>query len=64
MTSEQLLILAILLVTMVMFLWERWRHDPVAPDALLVCVFTGLVPGNEAFTGSAHPAVILWVWPL
>ena len=26
--------------------------------ALLVCVVTGLVPGNEAFSGFSHPAVI------
>ena len=46
---EQLLIITILSVTMGMFLWGRWRHDMVAMGALLACVFTGLVPGAEAF---------------
>ncbi len=41
-----------------MFLWGRWRHDLVAVGALLACVFAGLVPGREAFTGFGHPAVI------
>ena len=58
MASDQIVILAVLLATMVMFLWGRWRHDLVAMGALLVCVLTGLVPGNEAFSGFGHPAVI------
>ena len=58
MASDQVVILAVLLATMIMFLWGRWRHDLVAMGALLVCVLTGLVPGNEAFSGFAHPAVI------
>jgi len=55
---EQLLIVVILLATVAMFLWGRWRHDMVAAGALLACVFTGLVPYADAFAGFAHPAVI------
>ncbi|MDY0124384.1 SLC13 family permease [Sulfurimonas sp.] len=58
MTTEQLLILAILAVTMAMFLWGRWRHDMVGATALLACVVVGLVPPLEAFAGFGHPAVI------
>jgi di/tricarboxylate transporter len=58
MTNDQLIIFAVLFATMTMFLWGRWRHDQVALGALLVCVFTGQVPGNEAFAGFGHPAVI------
>jgi di/tricarboxylate transporter len=58
MTSDQILILAVLATVTAMFLWGRWRHDLVAMGALLVCVLTGLVPGNEAFSGFGHPAVI------
>ena len=58
MADDQLVILAVLFATMFMFLWGRWRHDLVAMGALLVCVVTGLVPGNEAFSGFGHPAVI------
>lgn len=58
MTTTQLLILLILLVTLCMFLWGHWRHDMVAVGALLACVLTGLVPSNEAFAGFGHPAVV------
>lgn len=58
MTTEQLLILAILAITMGMFLWGRWRHDMVGAAALLACVVVGLVPPLEAFVGFGHPAVI------
>ncbi len=58
MSSAQIGIFVVLAATMVMFLWGRWRHDMVAMGALLTCVVIGLVPGNEAFTGFGHPAVI------
>lgn len=58
MTLDQWLILAILLVTVVMFLVGRWRHDMVALAALLACVIVGLVDGSAAFSGFGHPAVI------
>jgi len=58
MTNEQTLILTILLATVAMFLWGRWRHDMVAAAALLACVAAGLVPAAKAFAGFGHPAVI------
>ena len=58
MQNNQILILAILAVTVGMFLWGRWRHDMVAIGALLACVVTGLLPASEAFLGFGHPAVV------
>ena len=58
MSQDQILILIVLLGTVVLFLWGRWRHDVIALASLLVCVLVGLVPANTAFTGFAHPAVI------
>ncbi|TVS15115.1 MAG: SLC13 family permease [Gammaproteobacteria bacterium] len=58
MTFDQYLILGILLTTVVLFLWGRWRHDFVAIASLLACVAVGLVPGEFAFVGFGHPAVI------
>jgi len=58
MTNDQFLIIGILLATVAMFLWGRWRHDMVAVGALLACVLAGLVVPAEAFTGFGHPAVI------
>ncbi len=58
MTTDQIAIVVILIATIGMFLWGRWRHDVVAMGALLACVLFGLVPGGSAFTGFSHPAVI------
>jgi len=58
MTWAQVTIAAVLMATVVMFLWGRWRHDMVALGALLICVVTGLIPSKEAFSGFGHPAVI------
>jgi len=58
MSTNQLLIVTILAITMAMFLWGRWRHDMVGAGALLACVVAGLIPPLEAFAGFSHPAVI------
>jgi len=58
MTHDQIIIFLVLLGTIIMFLWGRWRHDIVALASLLACVFLGLVPVDDAFAGLGHPAVI------
>lgn len=58
MSRDQALLLAILVGTVGLFLWGRWRHDMVAVASLLACVLTGLVPARDAFSGFGHPAVI------
>lgn len=50
--------LCVLVATVAMFLWGRWRHDMVAVGALLACVLGGLVPFGDAFNGLGHPAVV------
>jgi di/tricarboxylate transporter len=57
-THDQVTITAILIATIVMFMWGRYRHDVVALGALLACVGAGLVPSGSAFSGFGHPAVI------
>ncbi len=58
MTETQGILLAILVLTIVGFMWGRWRHDMVALGALIACVLAGLVPAPAAFAGFGHPAVI------
>jgi di/tricarboxylate transporter len=58
MSKDQILIFVILSITVIMFLWGRWRHDMIAVGALLACVFAGLLHAEEAFLGFGHPAVI------
>ncbi len=54
----QLTISLLLLVTLFLFIWGRWRYDIVALVALMAAVFLRLVPAKEAFLGFGHPAVI------
>ena len=58
MEIEQIMILSVLVGTVALFLWGRWRHDMVAMASLLACVVLGLVPTGDAFIGFGHPAVI------
>ncbi|MFN6977637.1 MAG: SLC13 family permease, partial [Gemmobacter sp.] len=58
MTAPQTLILSILVATMALFIWGRFRHDIVALMALMACVVGGIVPATDAFAGFGHPAVI------
>jgi len=56
--SSQILISGILLLTLLAFVWGRWRYDLVAMFALMSTVVVGLVEPNDAFVGFGHPAVI------
>jgi di/tricarboxylate transporter len=58
MTTAQISILAILAVTLGLFVWGRLRVDVIAIGALLACVIAGVVPAREAFIGFGHPAVV------
>ncbi len=58
MTSDQLLVFAILAATMGLFLWGRFRYDVVALGALMAAVLSGVVPAATAFDGFGNAAVI------
>lgn len=58
MTTQQMILLSVLVGTLIMFIWGRWRYDMVAVGALLICVFAKLVPASSAFSGFGHPAII------
>lgn len=58
MTVEQIIVSSVLLCSLVMFIWNRWRYDLVALMALLVVGLTGIVPADQVFAGFGHPAVI------
>ncbi|WP_346797824.1 SLC13 family permease [Halomonas sp. Bachu 37] len=45
-------------LTLVAFIWGRFRYDLVALAALLSSVALGLIPAEDAFLGFGHPAVI------
>lgn len=57
MTTQQWLMLAILVATLAGFLWPGARHDFVSLAALVVAALAGLVPEDQVLAGFAHPAV-------
>ena len=58
MTAEQILIVAIMGMTLGFFVWGRLRYDIVAALALFACAVGDLVPADQVFAGFGHPAVI------
>ncbi|WP_404298128.1 SLC13 family permease [Halomonas sp.] len=56
--ADSTLVFIVLGLTLAAFVWGRFRYDLVALSALLGSVMLGLVPGEEAFMGFGHPAVI------
>ncbi|MCE8035735.1 SLC13 family permease [Billgrantia tianxiuensis] len=56
--ADHTLVFIVLGLTLAAFVWGRFRYDLVALSALLVSVMLGLVPGDDAFLGFGHPAVI------
>ncbi|MFA5553905.1 MAG: SLC13 family permease [Phycisphaerae bacterium] len=58
MNVPQIITFLILIITLVLFAWNRWRFDIVAIGALLTAAILGIIPSDEVFSGFAHPAVI------
>ncbi|MFC3283479.1 SLC13 family permease [Litchfieldella rifensis] len=56
--TDATLVFIVLGLTLMAFVWGRFRYDLVALMALLASVMLGLVPAHEAFQGFGHPAVI------
>ena len=48
MTSDQIIVFAIMAALFVLLVWGRWRYDLVAFAALLVAVVVGVVPREHA----------------
>ncbi len=58
MITDQTLVFGILSITLVLFVWGKFRYDLVALTALLLVSVTGMVPVDQVFLGFGHPAVI------
>lgn len=52
------LLFAIIATMLAAFVFGPWRYDLVAGVALLSAVYLGVVPGEAAFDGLSHPAVV------
>lgn len=58
MSVEQIIVFIIIFITLVLFIWGRWRYDLVALAAVLAGAFTGVIAFEDMFLGFGHPAVI------
>ncbi|WP_439503915.1 SLC13 family permease [Methylophaga sp.] len=58
MTTDQIIIFAVLATTLGLFIWDKLRYDVVAVLALLAVALTGLIPADDVFSGLGHPAVV------
>lgn len=58
MTTDQIVIFSILGLTLILFIWDRFRYDVVAIMALLATALSGLIPAEQVFYGLGHPAVV------
>ena len=58
MTSDQTILLLILLALLILLVWGRWRYDIVALGALFTASIFGVVPQAELFSGFGNPATI------
>lgn len=55
---EQTVVFATLGISLVLFIWNKFRYDIVAFFALITLVLFKVIPGDQAFSGLSHPAVI------
>src|SRR3546814_15669269 len=58
MTFDQIAISAILICTLVLFVWGRWRYDVVAVLSLMAGVGFGVIDPDAAFAGFGNAAVV------
>lgn len=58
MTTPQIIAFTVILASLVLFAWGRWRYDIVAMGALVISVICGIVPSADAFSGFGDPAVV------
>ena len=59
MTPSQGLAFGLIVVTLAMFVWGRFRYDLVALAALLAGVIVGVIPAEHAFDGFKSDVVII-----
>ena len=58
MNFDQITIISILVITIGLFIWGRWRYDVVSMIALFASVLVGVVSSDEMFAGFGHPATL------
>ncbi|NHE57245.1 SLC13 family permease [Cyclobacterium plantarum] len=55
---EEIIVFAVLGLSLIFFIWGKLRYDLVALLALIILAILGLIPFEKAFLGFGHPAVV------
>lgn len=58
-TPDQAAAIAIVVVMLGIFVWDRWRYDIVAMGALLAALAVGIVPQDKAFVGFSDQVIVV-----
>jgi di/tricarboxylate transporter len=58
-THQQALAFGLVIVTIGMFVWGRFRYDVISLVALLASVLLGLTPARKAFDGFSNDVVVI-----
>jgi di/tricarboxylate transporter len=58
MNAQSWSLAAILIITLVLFMWGRYKPEVIALGALLLCTLLDIIPVESTFIGFGHPAVI------
>lgn len=59
MTTDQLMLFALLVAVFAMLLWGKIRYDLIAFGALVTAIIIGVVPEENAFDGFGHHATVI-----
>lgn len=58
-TPDQAAAIAIVVIMLGVFIWDRWRYDIVAIGALLAAIAVGIVPQDKAFVGFSDQVIVV-----
>src|SRR5687768_10833847 len=58
-TADQATAIAIVVVMLGIFVWDKWRYDVVAMGALLAALAVGIVPQEKAFVGFSDQVIVV-----
>lgn len=58
-TMDQTAAIAIVVIMLAVFIWDKWRYDVVAMGALLAGLIVGIVPQENAFVGFSDQVVVV-----
>lgn len=59
MTTDQIILFALIALIFLFLVWGKIRYDVIAFSALVLAFLLGVIPKDQVFSGFGHPAVII-----